>query len=304
MNKSRKLAAQMATAIAIATLFGTSAFAEERHLDRTDDATQAQQTDHRDRQWRDRNRDTQPPQQTDRRDQRQADQNWNRNNRGEQQQYDRGRTNENNNYDRRRNDNQQYDRGRTNNQQYDRGRSNQSYNRGRSNDGYRYDTHGYRYDNRGWGDRYDNRGRRSFLGEGRVTRYVHERGGYRVWIDGGYYPFFVPEARWRAFPLRVGLSIRLGGWYDPLGYVDVYDVGPYAWDGGAYATSGDLRGVVESVDYRRGTVVVRDDISGSFVTAVMRGARMGDLRPGDYVDFGGDWSRAGVFNAYQLYDVR
>ncbi len=48
---------------------------------------------------------------------------------------------------------------------------------------------------------------------------------------------------------------------------------------------------------------MRDDASGSFVTAVMRGARMGDLRPGDYVDLGGDWTRNGVFQAFTLNDV-
>ena len=336
MNRISRLATPMATALALATIFGTSVFAEERPQNAT--AGQAvQEVVHHDRQWRNRDGQQSQPQaaqqqqqsqqqqyrnrgnesgsQTWQRDRANRDQNqnqtrtWNRDqvyNNNNNRQYDRNQTYNNNNrqYDRSQtyNNNRQYDRSQTyNNRGYDRGRSNQSYDR-RGNDGYRT-FQGHRYDSRGWGDRYDSRGRRSFFSEGRVTRYVHERGGYRVWIDGGLYPFWIPEARWRLFPLRVGISIGLGGWYDPLGYVDVYDVGPYAYSG-AYATSGELRGVVESVDYRRGTIVIRDDISGNFVTAVMRGSAMGDFRPGDYVDFGGDWSRAGVFNAYQLLNVQ
>jgi hypothetical protein len=31
-----------------------------------------------------------------------------------------------------------------------------------------------------------------------------------------------------------------------------------------------------------------------------RDRRMDDVRPGDYVEFSGDWTRGGVFNAYRL----
>ena len=59
--------------------------------------------------------------------------------------------------------------------------------------------------------------------------------------------------------------------------------------------------MVESVDYRRGTIVLRDDISGNFVTTVMRGRDrvLDSLRPGDYVVLSGDWVRGGVFEAYR-----
>jgi Ni/Co efflux regulator RcnB len=147
-------------------------------------------------------------------------------------------------------------------------------------------------------------GRQTF--EGHVTRISPYNGGYRVWLDRGGYPFFIPAARFRLFPLRLGLNIRFGGIWDPLGYYNVYDVGPYGAYGGGYATSGDLRGVVESVDYRRGTLVLRDDISSSFVTTVLRGndPRLGDLRPGDYVDLSGAWNRSGVFDAFNVVDIR
>ncbi|MGZ8812139.1 MAG: hypothetical protein ACXW29_13445, partial [Thermoanaerobaculia bacterium] len=148
------------------------------------------------------------------------------------------------------------------------------------------------------------RGQR-FDGHGRVQRFVRERNGYRVWIGGGY-PIFVPFSYWRLHPLRIGLNIRFGGYWDPLGYWSVYDYSPY--DGYGYGsryndvyTSGEIRGVVESVDFRRGTLVINDDISRQFVTVTLpRDRRVESIRPGDYVDFSGDWSRRGVFNAYRL----
>jgi hypothetical protein len=47
-------------------------------------------------------------------------------------------------------------------------------------------------------------------------------------------------------------------------------------------------------------------VSGSFVTIVFRGndPRLGDLRPGDFVDLTGAWNRAGAFDAYNVADLR
>ena len=126
---------------------------------------------------------------------------------------------------------------------------------------------------------------------------------------GGGYPIFVPFSYWRLHPLRIGLDIRYGGYWDPLGYWSVNDYSPY--DGYGYNsryndvyTSGQIRGVVESVDFRRGTLVINDDISRQFVTVTMpRDRRVDSIRPGDLVDFSGDWSRRGVFNAYRLERV-
>jgi hypothetical protein len=190
-----------------------------------------------------------------------------------------------------RSDNRSYDRGSRNDRGYDNDRS-----------GYR--NHNYRNDNYR-NDNYRNDSRRDYSTHGRVTRMERYRGGYRVWVGGGY-PFYVPEARWRLYPLRVGVSIRLGGYWNAGGYYDVYDYGPYDGAyGGGYRTSGDVRGIVEEVDYRRGTAVVRDDDSGDFITVVLRGrdSRLGSLRRGDYVTLGGDWTR-GVFYAYNVLDQR
>jgi hypothetical protein len=169
----------------------------------------------------------------------------------------------------------------------------------------RNESQSYRNGSRGNDNRgYNNNSRgRSIFSEGRVTRVERGRGGYRVWLDRGGYSYFVPEARWRLFPLRVGLSIRLGGYYDPLGYVYADQIGPYG--GGSFYTAGGLHGVVASVDYRRATMVVLDDISGSFVTVAMRGSDrdFGYLHSGDYVELSGDWTR-GIFEAYRVDDVR
>ncbi|MGA7616741.1 MAG: hypothetical protein WBX15_16325 [Thermoanaerobaculia bacterium] len=176
----------------------------------------------------------------------------------------------------------QWNRGRNDNRNYgSRGSNDRSYGSRRSYDrGYNGGSHG-----------------RFVVGSGRVNRIQHYRGGYRVWVGGSRYPFFVPDARFRLFPFRVGISIRLGGYYDPLGYINVYDIGGYRGYDPVY-TSGVLHGVVESVDYRRGTAVISDDISGRFVTVVMRSGF--DLRPGDQVELSGDWSRSGIFRAYRV----
>src|SRR5215471_15562978 len=98
MSRISRLAAPMATAIALAALVGTSAFAEERHQNTTDGQA-ADEVVHRDRQWR--NRDQQQntqQQQFDRRDRRDRgnenenqNRNWDRGTRENQQQYDRNR---------------------------------------------------------------------------------------------------------------------------------------------------------------------------------------------------------------------
>jgi len=146
---------------------------------------------------------------------------------------------------------------------------------------------------------YRNDTRRSESFHGRVSRVESYRGGYNVFIRGARYPFFIEGSRWSRFPIRVGVDVRLGGYWNPAGYYDVYDVGPYA-------TQGDLHGIVENIDYRRGTLVLRDDVSGSFVTVVMRGndPRFGGLRPGDLVDLTGAWNRQGVFDAFNVGDIR
>jgi hypothetical protein len=175
------------------------------------------------------------------------------------------------------------------------GRQNDSnYNRNNSNNNSNYNRN-----DRGNNSTSRNETRRNESFQGRVSRVERGRGGYNVWVGGARYPFFIGLDRWSRFPIRVGLSVRLGGYWNPAGYYDVYDAGPYA-------TAGSLHGMVQDIDYRRGTLVMRDDVSGSFVTVVMRGndPRFGSLRQGDYIDLTGAWNRSGVFDAYNVADTR
>jgi hypothetical protein len=302
MNSRKNLAAQVAGAIAIAALVGTSAFAESRHSDATQrDHGRQSSSDRSSRHDRSSSQNQtqsryQTAPQTYQRSETRSNGSWNRNESRNNGTFDRSQTRSNQTWNRgeTRNNNRSFDRSqadsyRNNNRSFDRSQS-----------------------SRNTLPSFDNRGRRSDFVQGRVSRFVHERGGYRIWVDGGRFPVWIPEARISLFPrLRVGLSLRFGGYYDPLGYLEAYDYyndggyygGGYAggYGGGAYS-SGLLRGVVETVDYRRGTLVLRDDVSGSFVTALIRDRRLETLRPGDYAEIAGDWTRAGVFEGLRLED--
>ena len=105
----------------------------------------------------------------------------------------------------------------------DRGR-NDGWNNNRSND--RHDS--WRGDHRSRGGSYGSHhygNRTPHYSHGRVSRISPWNGGYRVWIGGGHYPFFVPLSHWRHDRFRVGFDIRIGGYYNSLGYYDYYD--PY-----------------------------------------------------------------------------
>lgn len=181
-----------------------------------------------------------------------------------------------------------------NNDQY-RNRDQYRNDRGRNDrgrDDYRSDR--YRSDrssrdrSSSWG-RSSNHYRQPYWSHGRVSRVHRYGGGYRVWIVGAPYPFYVPLAYYHHDRFRVGLTIRLGGYYNSLGYYDYYDG----------RSDGAMRGVVESVDYRRDSFVVRNDATGSFVTVLSRDRRL-DVRAGDYVELAGEWTRSGVFTAWDV----
>ncbi|HEU4886242.1 MAG TPA: hypothetical protein VFV49_00040 [Thermoanaerobaculia bacterium] len=176
-------------------------------------------------------------------------------------------------------------------------RSRGSYGRGDSRSRGSYG----RGDSRSRGTYRDSRyGNRSpFRYSGRVHRVYPYGGGYRVWLTGCQYPFFIPSAYYHRNRFRVGVTIALGGFYNSRGYYDYYD----GYDDGYYdsrTSRGELRGVVESVDYRRETFVVRNEATGSFVTVVMRDRGRDPVRAGDYVELGGDWTRSGLFEAYRV----
>lgn len=284
MRSSKHLGRQFAVVVAVTALCGTSAFAETRHHDETNRG-EARHSDRSGRVERENH-------------EQRSNENWNRDHSSNQpNQSNQQRSNQNWNRDQVNNE-RQFDRGRVQSGVNNRGHVDNNY-RGNYNNNYRG---GYRNNN-------NYRGHTPYFYNGRISRFERWNSGFRVWLGGAPYPFFVPEAYFRSHGLRIGLSIGLGGYYNPLGY---YDYDPYYYGGGTYGggtavARGDVRGVVETVDYRRNTVVVRDDYSGEFVTAVMRGRdrTFDTLRPGDYVQLQGDWVR-GTFEAYgaDLLDSR
>ena len=133
---------------------------------------------------------------------------------------------------------------------------------------------------------------------GRITSFARERGGYRVNLDRGR-SYWVPESRGRG--LRVGLSINLGAIFrggafevDTIGYP-----AGYAYD------NGYVRGVIDRVDYRTGTVWIQDDQSGAEIRAAIgNGYALRDLHRGELVELTGQWIGGGVFDVARVASIR
>ena len=86
--------------------------------------------------------------------------------------------------------------------------------------------------------------------------------------------------------------------------------GSYGAANGAYGREdGVLRGVVERVDYRSGTIWLRDEASGQLIDAETgRGGYgrtdVGGLQRGDYVELSGHWDRGGSFDTASIDVLR
>ena len=144
---------------------------------------------------------------------------------------------------------------------------------------------------------------------GRVSSFTHERDGYRVRLDNDNRSYWVPESSFRGHQLRSGISISLGGVFRGGAiFVDAVswpDDGGYGYrDGYGYNDGGWLRGVVERIDRRDGTLRIRDQRSGRTVTAEVHGRYGADelrgLRRGDVVALNGQWLRGGIFGADRI----
>ena len=186
----------------------------------------------------------------------------------------------------------------------------------RHDDGYR-NRDGYRHESRN-NHRFESRNNNRFEERGRISRFARERDGYRVWLDRGERSYWVPSYRLGGHRLAVGLDIRLGGIFNGT-YVDVDALGwpgdPYYNDGyyapapAPYYNDGYLSGRVERVDYRDGTLLLRDRRTGRLINFDMRSAaRRGepdfdDVRPGDRITLDGEWDR-GYFHAFRIDRLR
>jgi hypothetical protein len=151
---------------------------------------------------------------------------------------------------------------------------------------------------RGWsGHQYT--GRSPYHTRGRVSRLSRWGNGYHVWIHGAPYPFYIPLSYYHRHGLRIGLTIALGGYYNDHGYYEYYDdYDRYdRYNRSDDYSRGEIRGYVESVDYRDDSFVVRNDATGNYVTVENRDR--GNVREGDYVEVSGEWRR-GVLYAYDV----
>jgi len=196
-----------------------------------------------------------------------------------------------------------------NNGQANTQRGNQTYNNGQAST--QHANGNQTYNNNGQGSyQRDNGSRRSsnnnayrenqrINASGKVSSFNRERDGYRVQLDRGQ-SFWVPQSTFgnRARDLRVGVSINLGGIFrggsiyaDAVSWPDQYNSG---------YSNGYIRGVVERVDYRTGTVWLQDDASGRLIAADVNGRSLRTLRPGEYVELSGQWIRGGVFDVASI----
>lgn len=150
--------------------------------------------------------------------------------------------------------------------------------------------------------------------QGKITSFNREGNGYRMNLDRGP-AFFVPESyvRNRTRDLRVGISISLGGIFRRGAvYVDAVSWPDDGYGYGRYGRGYDndyLRGVVDRIDFRHGTVWLRDEGVGRVIEVSLRRDRSGrlgldDLRRGDFVELSGSWERGGLFVADRIESVR
>jgi len=136
---------------------------------------------------------------------------------------------------------------------------------------------------------------------GRVQSFSRERNGYRVNLDRGSY--WIPESRFgnRARDLRVGVSLSLGGIFRG----GVFGIDAVSWpvSSGYGYDQGYVRGVVQQVDYRTGTLILRDASTGRLFEVDMREAGGVQVGRGDYVTLSGQWIQGNVFAAYRVDSV-
>jgi len=161
--------------------------------------------------------------------------------------------------------------------------------------------------------------RRNVTLEGRVTRITPERQGYRVVLDRGDYSFWVRDlnmGRHGRGALRVGVNIRIGGFYEPrYGYVvadsyDWLDEGPAPPP--VYRTAILIHGRIERINRREETLWLRLE-DGRMVNVELtrndhhwnnRRVDIDDLHRGDRVTLSGNWTGRDLFLVGHVENIR
>jgi hypothetical protein len=163
-----------------------------------------------------------------------------------------------------------------------------------------------RRDTRDSRDSRDSRENQRITASGKITSFSHERDGYRVRLDNDNRSYWVPQSAFgnRARDLRAGISIGFGGVFRGGSiYVDAVswpnDGYGYGNRGGYGYSNGFVRGVVERVDFRDGTLRVREERTGRIITADVRSNLRG-VRRGDFVELSGRWIGGGVFDVARI----
>jgi hypothetical protein len=367
MRNPGKSAVYVAATGSLALLLATSAFAEERHHDETRGSHQQGET----RSWNrgdanhsnhQNDQQRSAPRTFDGGQTRSFDQNRTRSfDRGQTRSFDQNQNrsfdqNQNRSFDQNRTRSFDQNHGQTRSFDQNRGQA-RSFDQNQARAWDRGNTRNYRNDSRSYNRGSDFRGsvrggfRESYRNGiprsdgrvsmlGRISRYEHGHGGYRIWVGGSLYPYWVPESYFLRHRIGIGLDLRLGGifrdgsvyvdylgwpgdafyndpYYYDAGYANGYangysaSVGTYddagAYAGGAYSNEGLVSGTVDSVDYRAGTLYLRDDSSRRVITVDMRrvdgrNSRLdfGDLHPGDRVSLRGAWVDGSVFAAARI----
>lgn len=139
---------------------------------------------------------------------------------------------------------------------------------------------------------------------GKISSFSRERNGYRLQLDRGQ-SYWVPQSAFgnRARDLRAGISISLGGIFrgGAISFDAVSWPAASAYGNGYAYGNGFVRGIVERIDYRNATLVVRDQATGRLITAEMTaGSRGRNIRRGDFVRLTGQWIRGGVFDVTSI----
>ena len=150
--------------------------------------------------------------------------------------------------------------------------------------------------------------------QGRISDIRREGDRYRVMLDRGSYPYYVPVATVRDRNLRVGLDVRLGGFVagnvvnvDMVAFSgDPYYAADPSYRAVPYGSNGWMAGVVQRVDRHLGYLSIRDDQSGQTVKIdvrhmnLRRPVNVWGIRAGEHVTINGTWERRDTFDARQI----